>query len=104
MTSGAAFIYSIRENGQRVATIMLVAENGKPKIGGASGVSNAGVPKDIMTAVRGWLRGQQIIQPPKPKERDEIVPLWQGECPPPASYMADYQAADLARLDDEIPF
>ena len=93
VTGGEAFIYSIRGNGQRVATIMLVAENGTPKIGGASGVCNAQAPKDVMTTVRRWLRGQQIIQPPKPKERDDISPLG------PAVL-----GGDLDDLDAEIPF
>jgi len=95
VTSGEAFIYSIRENGQRVATIMLVAENGNPKIGGASGVSNADVPKDIITTVRRWLRGQRVIQIPKAKERDDVFPLGPDT--------AEYQAAG-GDLDDEIPF
>ena len=95
VASGEAFLYSVRENEQRVATIMLVAEDGKPKIGGASGPYNARLPKKTITAVHRWLRGQRIIQPPKPKERDDIIPLGPDT--------AEYQAAG-GDLDDEIPF
>jgi hypothetical protein len=57
--AGACYVFSIRRDGEPVATLALVRDhdnNGKQSIGQVRGPCNAEPPKAVMTAVHRWFR------------------------------------------------
>jgi hypothetical protein len=59
--AGARYLFSIREHGERVATLELVRKNDQARVGQLRGPCNAQVSKSIKSAVRVWL----CAQPPR---------------------------------------
>jgi hypothetical protein len=56
--SGEAYFYSIRRQNERVATLELVRRGSGVAVGGLRGSCNSQVPKEIVRAVKSWLRSQ----------------------------------------------
>jgi hypothetical protein len=67
--SGDLYFYSIRRNGERVATLSLLNEGGRAGIDQCRGPCNADPPKAIITMVRRWIG----TQPPLPMPQE---PFW----------------------------
>jgi len=78
--AGEAYFYSIRKDKERVATLELLRDHGGVAIGQLRGPCNSQAPKEIVRAVKSWLRSQREFRFPK----ERVV------------------AFDA--LDDEIPF
>ena len=88
--SGRAYIYSVRECGERVATAEIVKHGEQLSLGQLRGPCNSLVPKKIERAVVKWLRSQKEFCFPAPP----VNPIQAF----PVSIMAD------AVLDDTVPF
>lgn len=66
---GARYIYSLRRDGERVATFEMLRQGKKAVLGQIRGHCNANVPKEVEAAVRKWLRkaGEPKF-PPRPEK------------------------------------
>jgi hypothetical protein len=68
---GQLYLYSIREQGSRVATLALAfTHDRRVAISQLRGPCNASVPKPLERAVRTWLRGQTPRLPPLPAPKN----------------------------------
>ncbi|HMF25572.1 MAG TPA: PcfJ domain-containing protein [Pseudolabrys sp.] len=56
VTRGDCYIYSVREDGKRVATAEIIRADGRMVLGQIRGPCNAQAPKEIVAAMRRWLR------------------------------------------------
>jgi hypothetical protein len=63
---GEAYFYSICKQRERVATLELLRHGAGAAIGQLRGPCNVQVSKEIIHAVKGWLRSQRNISFPKP--------------------------------------
>jgi hypothetical protein len=57
VAAGHCYIYSVRQGGNRVATVQLVKTEGKVKLGQIRAACNAEPPKEVKMAVKKWLSG-----------------------------------------------
>ncbi|MCZ6509364.1 MAG: PcfJ domain-containing protein [Alphaproteobacteria bacterium] len=83
---GEIYVYSVRENGERIATAELTRNGARVRLGQVRGPCNANVDKKIVVGVRRWLGQQKSFvfpAPPEPQSRDPGC---------------------VSGLDDEIPF
>ena len=62
---GNLYIYSIRRNGERVATLALGRHNGRAYVEQIRGPCNTEPPKAIVATVARWLHAQQPLPPHK---------------------------------------
>jgi hypothetical protein len=62
--SSDLYCYSIRRNGERVATLALFEHDGRIRIEQCRGPCNAEPPKAILTAVRRWMSAQRRLKQP----------------------------------------
>ena len=60
---GDLYIYSIRRNGERVATLALGRDNGRAYLEQIRGPCNTDPPKAIVATVQRWLRAQRPLPP-----------------------------------------
>jgi hypothetical protein len=65
VTGGDCYIYSLRKDGQRLATLQLVKSGGRVVFGQIEGPCNTTVSKAIELAARKWLKSHKPFQPPK---------------------------------------
>ena len=73
---GDLYIYSIRRNGERVATLALLKHNGRVHLQQIRGACNTEPPRAIVAMVLRWLRAQQ----PLPMRRGARThPIWTKE-------------------------
>jgi hypothetical protein len=61
---GNLYVYSIRRNGERVATLALGRHEGQAYLEQIRGPCNMGPPESIVAAVRRWLHAQKPLPPP----------------------------------------
>jgi PcfJ-like protein len=61
--AGGCYVFSVRQNNERVATISLVRDGGRILIDQVRGPCNIEPSKPIMTAVRQWFRKQPAVLP-----------------------------------------
>lgn len=80
---GEAYIYSVRQSEDRVATVELVRDGQQVSVGQIRGPCNSQVSQKVMTAVRKWHREQTKYRLPTPSPADKTLP---------------------ELLDDELPF
>jgi PcfJ-like protein len=97
--NGYAYFYSIRRDGDRVATLALDRHGNKAHINQIRGPCNAQPPKEITTIVQRWLRTQEPLPPKevqKPRgEQCDALESWDAEDAPPPPRSA---RASLDRL------
>ena len=62
---GNLYIYSIRRNGERVATVALGRHNGRAYLEQIRGPCNTEPPKAIVATVERWLHAQRPLPPCK---------------------------------------
>jgi PcfJ-like protein len=60
---GSTYIYSIRRNGERVATLALGRDGGRAYLDQIRGPCNTDPPKTIVGVARRWLRAQKPLPP-----------------------------------------
>ena len=60
--AGECYVYSIRSNGERIATVALIREQGRPVPQQIRGACNVEAPGEIKAAVRRWLRSNSQAQ------------------------------------------
>jgi PcfJ-like protein len=60
---GYLYIYSIRRNGERVATLALGRDDGRANLEQIRGPCNSDPPKPIVATVQRWLRAQKPLPP-----------------------------------------
>ena len=79
--NGSVYFYSVRKRQERIATLELVKHDAGGAIGELRGPCNSQVPKEIVRAVRSWLRSQREFRFPERrivdpevfrKKRDEL--------------------------------
>jgi hypothetical protein len=58
---GDCYIFSLRKDGEREATIELIQSGGRVALGQVRGPCNNAVQKDVKLAARKWLRSQKTI-------------------------------------------
>lgn len=66
--NGEKYIFSLRKDGNRVATIEIVRYWGRAKLGQLRGACNSEVSESTKRLVRKWLRSQKPVEFPKPLE------------------------------------
>ena len=71
---GRCYIYSLRRDGARAATIELVQFDGRVDLGQIRGPCNRSVPREIALAVRKWFKSQKFQLPKKPIRQEIFVP------------------------------
>jgi hypothetical protein len=91
---GELYVYSMRHDGERVATLALGRYNGKVHIDQIRGPCNVEPPKAIIRTVQRWLRAQKPLRPPAIMEDlraptimevpavtrpAEVIPLFPGD-------------------------
>ena len=77
--AGGRYIYSVTENGKKVATAELINNDGHAKLGQARGPCNAVAPNRAVTALRRWLRTTNTVRLPQPEEpRPETTDFYEG--------------------------
>jgi hypothetical protein len=69
---GRCYVYSLRKDGARVATIELIQFDGRVDLGQIRGPCNSSVPREIAFAVQKWFKSQKRFQLPKKLIRQEI--------------------------------
>jgi PcfJ-like protein len=69
---GETYVYSIRKDGGRVATIQLVRCGDSVSIGQLRGPCNSQVPREIEQTVKKWLRAQKNWRLPNKSEIDRL--------------------------------
>jgi hypothetical protein len=83
--SGELYVYSMRSDGERIATLALGRYNGKVHVDQIRGPCNVEPPKAIITTVQRWLRAQKPSRPPAIMEvaavtrLAEVIPLFPGD-------------------------
>lgn len=80
---GRCYIYSLRKDGARVATIELFQFDGRVDLGQIRGPCNRSVPREIALAVQKWLKSQKTFQLPKKAIRQEIFVPPENPAPRP---------------------
>ena len=70
VSGGSIYIYSVRENGERIATAELVRSKNRARLGQVRGPCNKNVDKKIVAGVRLWLRQQNDFVFPAPPAND----------------------------------
>jgi hypothetical protein len=87
VAAGEAYFYSVKQDGERVATVELIRKDGKARLGEVRGPCNS-IPKpSAFKATRKWLRTRDGFRLPKFHE----------------AWLPPHQEAG-PDLDDEIPF
>jgi hypothetical protein len=71
---GELYIYSVRRNGERAATLTLFKHNGRVCLQQIRGACNSEPPRAIITMVQRWLQ----TQPPM-RQESEPIPFWTQE-------------------------
>jgi PcfJ-like protein len=61
--SGEAYFYSIRRQNERIATLELLRRGSGVGVGELRGSCNSQVPKEIVRAIKSWLRSQGKLSP-----------------------------------------
>jgi hypothetical protein len=74
--AGELYVYSIRRNGERVATLALHRYSGRATINQLRGACNSEPPKAITAMVLRWLRAQQ---PLPMRQESGPIPFWTKE-------------------------
>ena len=74
--AGELYIYSVRRNGERAATLTLFKHNGRVHLQQIRGACNSEPPRAIITMVLRWLRAQQ---PLPMRQESEPIPFWTKE-------------------------
>ncbi|MCP4304566.1 MAG: hypothetical protein GY788_06775 [bacterium] len=72
---GRSYIYSVRNNGNRVATAEIVRRGQRAVLGQLRGPCNSQVSPETKQAIRKWLRAQKEFRFPQPSE----VPFFEEE-------------------------
>jgi hypothetical protein len=80
---GRCYVYSLRKDGARAATIELVQFDGRVDLGQIRGPCNSSVPREIALAVRKWFKSQKTFQLPKKPIRQEIFVPPENPAPRP---------------------
>jgi hypothetical protein len=62
--SGEFYVYSMRRDGERVATLALGRHRSEVYLDQIRGACNIEPPKEIIATVRRWLRAQRTLRPP----------------------------------------
>jgi hypothetical protein len=88
---GAIYVYSIRGDGERLATLELGRNGNRPALIQLRGPCNAQPPKEITAIVQRWLRAQPPLQQQDPPRRNYVA------------LRAKYEAEQLGDADG-IPF
>ena len=60
--SGECYIFSVRKDGEHLATFQLVRGGAGAAIGQLRGACNAKAPKEVLRAVNSWLRAQRVFR------------------------------------------
>ena len=64
---GASYVFSVRKDNDRIATLELIKNGASVEIGQLRGACNSQAPKDVVRAVKSWLRSQRGFRsPPNP--------------------------------------
>ncbi len=71
VSGGSIYIYSVRKNGERIATAELVRSKNRARLGQVRGPCNKNVDKKIVAGVRLWLRQQNDFVFPAPPTIDD---------------------------------
>ena len=90
VTWNNCYFYHVEKGGQPVATVQLLRDGTKPKVGHVRGPCNAIVDKKIMQILRKWVR--QVKEVPALEEAR------------PTNLSCIPRAQNVGDLDDEIPF
>ena len=69
---GAAYIYSVRRDGTRLVTFELACNGSRASLIQLRGHCNTQAPKEIVAAVRKWLRAQAPLPPPDLAHRPAV--------------------------------
>jgi hypothetical protein len=77
--SGAAYFYSVRKNDERVATVELLRHRGGVVIGQLRGACNCQPPKNIVRAIKSWLRSQREFHFPGKHEFPHHSPFFEKD-------------------------
>jgi hypothetical protein len=95
---GAAYVYSVRKRNERVATLELLRPSGVIEIGELRGLCNGEVSREVVRAVKIWLRSQRQFHFPKEHTVADHV-LSKGRL-----VVDDVSGKNRDRSCDEIPF
>jgi PcfJ-like protein len=68
---GKIYVYSVRRDGKRLATLALGRVEGRASLIQIRGPCNAHPPKEIVSTVRRWLRAQTPLTPQMPPPLDD---------------------------------
>ena len=64
---GSSYVFSVRKDNERIATLQLIKNGASVEIGQLRGACNREAPKDVVRAVKSWLRSQRGFRfPPNP--------------------------------------
>jgi hypothetical protein len=80
---GRCYIYSLRKDEARVATIELIQFDGRVDIGQIRGSCNRSVPREIELAAQNWLKSQKTFRLPKKLIRPGIFVPPENPAPRP---------------------
>jgi PcfJ-like protein len=69
---GKSYIYSVREDDKRMATVQVVRAGDRPALAQIRGPCNAPAPKEIVAAVRRWLAPRRPRRP-RPENDDGVT-------------------------------
>ena len=63
----SSYVFSVRKDKERIATLELIKNGASVEIGQLRGACNSQAPKDVVRAVKSWLRSQRGFRfPPNP--------------------------------------
>ena len=66
---GASYVFSVRKDNERIATLELIKNGASVAIGELRGACNSQAPKEVVRAVKSWLRSQHGFRfPPNPDD------------------------------------
>jgi PcfJ-like protein len=102
---GRCYIYSLRKDGARVATIELFQFDGRVDLGQIRGPCNSSVPREIALAVQKWFKSQKTFQLPKKPIRQEIFVPPENPAPRPIIVPPENPAARpiIALPENRVP-
>ena len=75
VTSGYCYVYSVRHDGRRIATAQIVRAGNRPALAQIRGPCNAPAPKEIVAAVRRWLRTSPPVEAAARERRRSDCPF-----------------------------
>jgi hypothetical protein len=70
---GNAYFYSVRKDGDRIATVELIRNNPCARLGQIRGMCNSVVGDEIKRAVRKWIRAQKGFRFPRSSEVSKLL-------------------------------